>query len=178
MYQAGDVVLINSKTPLGFIQRWIYKKFLKFDTNVTHIGIIYDDRLFFEMGTKARFMPISKLNGKNFSVIRFTKPYNFTESTKEKLRLQCDFQTNHVYDYPNLISALLYIITGKYIKLSSKKQYICSEFAFKCLYNLSKKQKQELFGETDQQKIYPYHFAKLKNHPNVRVVSKSINFTW
>ena len=174
----GDIVLFNNRNLLGFFQRFLTKYFLKHKSHITHTAIMYDDTFIAEADWFLRLYPLKRYNLDNVAILRFKKPYEFTEEKKEKLKKEFNKIVGEPYDFINLLTAFFFIVFRKKIKISSKERFICSELVYKLLVNLTDEQKKEFLKCAGQQYCYPYHFANLKDLDFIEVVYQGKNFRW
>jgi len=168
-----DIVLVNTHTPLAFLQRLVYK-IQNHPTHISHVGIMYSNTLIFEAHTHLRIIPISKLNINDIALLRIKACNNIDI---ESFKILCEQLYGMEYDYLQLINDLYYLFTDK--AMGSRQKFVCSELVAYIIKQICGDIiYKELFGDIDTRIVMPYHFATLKKHNNVELIYQGKNFKW
>ena len=142
------------------------------------IGIAYNESYVYEAHTKIRLIHKDDIDFDTIAILRL-KNINCKEICILKMQIWMKKRLNTTYDYINIVSALIELLTGIYFKIASKYKYICSELIAALIKDvLGIDVYKQLFNELDPQRIYPYHFSELQYNDNVEVMFKGKKFLW
>jgi len=167
-----DIVLFNTNTPLGYLQRFVYK--LKgHPSNITHVAIMYSKSLIFEAHTHLRFYPLSKYNPDNIAIIR-VKPCD--QIDVNAFHQLCESLYGLEYDYVQLIDDLLYMVTDD--PRGNSRKFVCSELVAYLIYKMcGLKQLNYLFNLNDYRIVMPYHFSTI-DKSKIEIIYEGKKFKW